>query len=58
MTKPNAKQLEMEIEKIYKDLTKEQPPRKKPTREQVIRHLERMAKQFEEGNIVLAPPVR
>ena len=34
-SKPNEKQLEMEIEKIYKDLTKEQPPRKKPTRDQV-----------------------
>ena len=52
-SKPNAKQLEMEIEKIYKDLT-----RKKPTRDQVIKHLERMAKQFEEVKIVLTPPVR
>jgi hypothetical protein len=57
-SEPNAEQLEIKIEKIYKDLIKEKPLRKKPTREQIIGHLERINKEFEEGKIVLSPPVR
>lgn len=65
MIKLSAKELEVldrhnkALQQVYKDLTQlDQLSREKPSKEQVIKYLERMFSEFEEGKTILSPSLR